>query len=112
MLLTITNRNQANETVVIKSVNGHPRVANERDVLKRFQHRTPYLRPLIDEIEGKTLPSTIALKFLDDDLLRATIKKTLNRKELKYVSRRILEALKTLHDDNYVHTGNCCIESS
>ena len=81
-------------------------MANERDVLKRFQHRTPYLRPLIDEIEGESLPSTIALKFLDDDLLRASVKKALNRKEIKYVSKRILEALKVLHDDNYVHTGN------
>ena len=105
-LLTPRNRNQANETVVIKSVKGHPRVANERDVLRRFQHRTPYLRPLIDEIEEENLPSTIALKYLEDDLLHANIKKKMNRKELKYVSKRILEALKVLHDDNYVHTGD------
>lgn len=81
-------------------------MANERDVLKRFQHRTPYLRPLVDEIEEESLPSTIALKYLEDDLLRANIKKKMNRKELKYVSKRILEALKVLHGDNYVHTGN------
>jgi serine/threonine protein kinase len=80
-------------------------VENERDVLKSFQDRTPYLRPLIDEIEEPSDPPTIVLKYLEDHLLNASIKKTLNRKELKYVSRRILEALKVLHEDGYVHTG-------
>jgi hypothetical protein len=73
-------------------------VENERDVLKRFKDRTPYLRPLIDEIEEPSDPSTIVLKYLEDHLLKASIKNTLNRKELKYVSRRILEALKVLLD--------------
>ncbi|KAI9671501.1 MAG: hypothetical protein M1817_003552 [Caeruleum heppii] len=97
-------RNTAEETVVIKGVQDHPRVENERDVLKRFQTRTPYLRPLIDEIEDPSAPATIVLKHLDDHLLDASVKNTLNRKELKYVSRRILEALKVLHEDDYVHT--------
>lgn len=78
---------------------------NERDALGRFQHRTPYLRPLIDEIKEPSDPPTIVLKYLDDHLLNASVNKTLNRKELKYVSRRILEALKVLHEDGYVHTG-------
>ena len=78
---------------------------NERNVLKRFQDRTPYLRPLIDEIEEPADPPTIVLKYLEDHLLNASIKKTLNRKELKYVSRRILEVLKVLHEECYVHTG-------
>lgn len=99
------HRNQVEEMVVIKSVKGHPRVENERDVLKRFQHRTPHLRPLIDEIQEPSDPPTIVLKYLDDHLLSASIKKTLNRKELKYVTRRVLEALKVLHEDDYVHTG-------
>ncbi|KAG4431421.1 hypothetical protein IFR05_013090 [Cadophora sp. M221] len=91
-------KNQAEENVVIKGVQGHPRVENERNVLKRFQDRNPYLRPLIDEIEEPSDPPTIVLKYLEDHLLNASIKKTLNRKELKYVSRRILEALKVLHE--------------
>lgn len=91
--------------MVVKSVSDHPRVRNERDVLKRFQHRTHYLRPLVDEIVEPSVPTTIVLKYLQSDLLDASIKKTLNRKELEYVSRRILEALKVLHDGNYVHTG-------
>jgi len=90
---------------VIKSVLDYPRVENERDVLKRFQHRTPYLRPLIDEIDEPTLPVTIALKHLQGDLLEASIARTLNRQELKHVSRCVLEALKTLHEDGSVHTG-------
>jgi serine/threonine protein kinase len=60
---------------------------------------------LTDEIEEPSDYPTIVLKYLEDHLLNASIKKTLNRKELKYVSRRILEALKVLHEEGYVHTG-------
>jgi serine/threonine protein kinase len=98
-------RNQKQENVVIKSVRDHPRVVNERDILKRFQIRTSYLRPLIDEIEEPYSPVTIALRYLGSNLLDASIAKTLNRRELKHVSRCILEALETLHEDGYVHTG-------
>lgn len=101
----LPHRNQAEQTVVIKGVRGHPRVENERYVLKRFQDRTPYLRPLIDEVEDQSNCLIIVLRYLEDHLLDASIKETLNRKELKYVSRRILEALKVLHEDGYVHTG-------
>ncbi|KAF1914898.1 hypothetical protein BDU57DRAFT_579479 [Ampelomyces quisqualis] len=77
------------ETVVIKSVKGHPRVENERDVLKRIQDRTPFLRPLVDEMErsSPSTPTTIALKYLDSDLLVETVKKTLSRKELKHLTQ-------------------------
>ena len=102
--------------MVIKGSPGHPRVENERDVLKRFQDRTTYLRQLIDEVEEPSDPSIIVLKYLEDHLLKASNKKTLNRREIKYVSRRILEALKVLHEDGYVHTGkhsirnfSCCL---
>lgn len=101
-----SSRDQANQQqVVIKSVRGHFRVKNERDVLQKFQGRTPYLRPLIDEIEELAEPTTIVLKYLDDNLQNASNKKTLNRKEIKYISKRILEALNTLHEDGFVHTG-------
>jgi hypothetical protein len=102
----LRSRSQKNEQrVVIKSVRGHFRVENERDILRRFQGRTPYLRPLIDEIEEPSEPITIVLKYLDDNLQNASNKGTLSRKELKYVSKRILEALSTLHEDGFVHTG-------
>lgn len=93
------------ETVVVKSVSGHPPVENERDVLQRFQSRTPYIRPLIDEIQDLAQPTTIVPRHLEADLLEASVQKPLNRKEIKYVSRRILEALCVLHEDGYVHTG-------
>jgi len=90
---------------VIKSVLDHPRVENERNVLQRFQHRTPYFRPLIDEIDEPSFPVTIALRYLQGNLLDASVARTLNRRELKYVSRCELEALKILHEDGFVHTG-------
>ncbi len=83
-------------------------MGNERYVLGRFQERTPHLRPLIDEIEEPSGPPIIVLKYLQGHLLEASIKKNLNRKELKFVSRSIVEALKVLHDDGYVHTGERC----
>lgn len=92
------------ETVVIKSVEGHPRVENERDILRRFRH-TPYLQSLADEIVEPSTPTTIALRYLESDLLREDTKRVLNRKELKHVSRHILEALKVLHTHGFVHTG-------
>lgn len=104
--LSLTScRNHAGKTFVVKSVRGHPRVENERDVLRRFQDRTPHIRPMIDEIEDPAEPTTIVLRHLDDHLLQASIEKTLSRKEIKYVSKRVLQALSVLHEDGYVHSG-------
>ncbi|KAI1273838.1 STE/STE20 protein kinase [Xylaria sp. FL0933] len=98
-------RNQANDQpVIVKSIRGHPRVENERDVLKRFQPRSPYLRPLVDEIHDPAEPTTIVLRHLDSDLLQASKQKPLNSKEIKYVSKRVLEALSVMHEEGYVHT--------
>jgi len=60
---------------------------------------------MIDEIEDPAEPTTIALRHLDDHLLQASIEKILNRKEIKYVSKRVLQALSVLHEDSYVHSG-------
>lgn len=78
-------------------------------MLKRFQSRTPFIRPLIDEIVDPSDPPTIVLKHLDDHLLNASVTRRLTGQEIKYVARRILEALKVLHEDGFVHTGkyNC-----
>ena len=91
--------------MVIKSVQDHPRVENERNVLKRFQRCTPFLRPLIYEIDEPSILVTIALKYLQGDLLDASVSRTLNKRELKHVSQCVLEAIKTLHEDGFVHTG-------
>ncbi|KAK4232764.1 kinase-like domain-containing protein [Achaetomium macrosporum] len=89
--------------VVIKSVKGHFRVANERDVLRRFSGRSPYIRPLLDEIVEPPEPTTIVLRHLESHLWQASGEKTLNRKELKYVPRRVLEALQVMHGDGFFH---------
>lgn len=104
--LTTKSRNNANQDVVVKNVSGHPRVQNERDVLRRFQTRSRYIRQMIDEIEEPSEQITIVLEHLEDHLLQASIKRTLNRKEIKFVSRRVLEALNVLHQDGFVHTGS------
>jgi hypothetical protein len=89
--------------VVIKSVEAHPRVENERNLLKRFSGH-PYIRQLVDEVHD-VINATIVLEHLDDHLLNATINKTLNRKELKFVLRCVLQGLATLHEAGYIHTG-------
>lgn len=55
----------------MKSTDGHPRMKNERDVLQRFQSQSPYIRPLIDEIQDPPEPMTIVLRHLEADLLEA-----------------------------------------
>lgn len=97
--------NQQEQPVVIKSVDGHWRLQNERDILKRFQSRSANLRPLLDEIEEPVKPPAIVLRHLDDDLTRAERKQRLTRQEIKFVARNVLEDLRTLHEDGYVHTG-------
>ena len=100
---TFVGSNKVGHTVVIKSAR-HFRIGNERDVLRSFQAKT-HLRPLIDEIVVPADPPAIVLKHLDDDLLNASNTKKLNTREIKYVSKRILEALDVLHEAGYVHTG-------
>lgn len=90
---------------MVKSVEGHWRLHNERDVLKRFQEGTAALRPLLDEIVDPAEPPAIVLKYLDDDLTKASRKQRLTRSEIKYVAKNVLEALRVLHEDGYVHTG-------
>ena len=89
---------------MIKSVAGHPRVEHERDILRLFD-KSPLLRKLVDEIDVPGNPTTIVLEYLDADLDQCSKEKRLNRYELKYVSKRILQALDALHDRGYVHTG-------
>lgn len=90
---------------MIKAVPNHYRVQHERNLLRQFEGKVPHLRLIIDEIRDPTEPLAIALKHLDDDLYNASKQKMLNRKELKYVSKRILESLKALHQEGFVHTG-------
>ncbi|KAB8278740.1 kinase-like domain-containing protein [Aspergillus minisclerotigenes] len=100
----LANKTGSNQPVIVKSV-PHFRVQNERDVLNLFQSRSPFIRPLIDEIVEPSDPPAIVLKYLDDNLLSASLSKWLTGQEIKYIARRTLEALKVLHGNNFVHTG-------
>lgn len=98
-------RNQVQKDVIIKSVQDHPRVANERDVLKVFTPRSKHIRPLLDEIIDPAEPTTIVLSHLQSTLLQASTRQKLNRTELKHVCRGVLEALAVMHSEGYVHAG-------
>lgn len=97
-------RNQSKENVVVKSIN-HFRLQNERDVLLRFQNKTPFIRPLLDEIATANSTPGLVLRYLDDDILQASNARRLTRPEVKYVAERALEALAVLHSEGFVHTG-------
>ncbi|KAF8861186.1 kinase-like protein [Acephala macrosclerotiorum] len=85
--------------VVIKTA-PKERFENERDVLKHFRNRL-HIRQLLDETKD---PPSLVLQHLDDNLLDASNKKTLQRSDVKLVAKRILQALQALHEDGYTHT--------
>ncbi|KAL4925821.1 putative serine/threonine protein kinase [Aspergillus undulatus] len=97
------HRNEYQQKAIAKSVR-HFRLQNERDVLLRFQHRTSSIRPLIEELEDTNASPTLILKYLDDDVLKASNKQRLNHSEVVFVARKVLEALAVLHDEGFVHT--------
>jgi serine/threonine protein kinase len=104
-LLTLHDRNHNDENCIVKSIPKHWRLENEASILKRYQDKTPFLRPLLDEIQDPLEPSSIVLKYLDTDLLRESNKNRLSRPEIKQVAKNVLEALRVFHRDGLVHTG-------
>lgn len=81
------------QTVVIKSVR-HFRLENERDVLKRFQDRTPYIRPLLDQIVDPLDSPAIVLRHLNDHLLNASASQISEAEVLKEDRDFILKIMK------------------
>lgn len=73
--------------------------------MKRYQDRSPYLRPLVDEIQQPAEPPSIVLEMMDTDLLTQSNTDRLLRDDIKRVAKTILEVLKVLHKDGLVHTG-------
>ena len=57
---------------------------------------------MIDIVEE---PKSLVLQYLDDHLLNVSKKQRLEGPELRFVARRVLEALTTIHETGYVHTG-------
>lgn len=100
----LASSSNAGQTVIIKAAR-HFNITNERDIGRKFQHKTPHLRPLVDEILQPADPPAIVLKYLQDDLMNTSAAKRFNGKEIRYASKRVLEALKVLHEDDYVQTG-------
>jgi casein kinase II subunit alpha len=86
--------------VVIKTA-PKDRLDNERRILKHFQDR-PCIRQMLDEIQD---PLSLVLRHLDDNLLSASNSKRLERQEIKYFAKKVLEALQAFHEADYVHTG-------
>ncbi|EUC43626.1 hypothetical protein COCMIDRAFT_38429 [Bipolaris oryzae ATCC 44560] len=97
--------------VYVASVRGHWCLQNEADILGRYQSKTPFLRPIIDEVISPADPPSIILRHLDSELLTESTNKRPTRPETKQVARCILEALLVLHRDGmrFLETqlGNC-----
>ncbi|KAL9116969.1 MAG: hypothetical protein Q9187_006500 [Circinaria calcarea] len=96
-----TTRGCTNNGMVIVKTAPQYRLDNERDVLKSLRGRS-YIRQLVDEVED---PPSLVLTHLDDNLLNASNSKKLKRGDIKFVAKRVLEALKVFHEFGYVHTG-------
>lgn len=86
--------------VIIKTAPTY-RLENERDVLKHL-YGQPGIRPLLDEILE---PPCLVLKYLDEHSLHASNQKQLRKSDVKFVTKKVLEALDALHTAGYVHTG-------
>ncbi|TVY88570.1 Dual specificity protein kinase [Lachnellula willkommii] len=96
---TATKSNSQAGKVIIKTA-PQGRLENERDVLKHF-HTRPCIRQMLDETES---PPSLILQHLDDNLLHASSLKTLESSDVKFVAKRVLEAIQALHEDGYTHT--------
>lgn len=101
----MSDSNLETRTCIVKSIPKHWRLRNEADILKRYQDRSPFLRPLVDEIEEPSEPASIVLQYMDADLLNESNKTRLTRPEIKHVAKTVLEVLKMFHEEGLVHTG-------
>jgi casein kinase II subunit alpha len=63
---------------------------------------------MLDETKD---PPSMVLKRLDDNLLSISGKKIIEGVDVKFVAKRILQALHALHEDGYTHTGKHCAKT-
>ncbi|KAK0128744.1 hypothetical protein ONS95_000699 [Cadophora gregata] len=89
---TATNPNLGR--VILKSAPKY-RLDNERDVLRHF-HARRGIRQLLDETQD---PPSLVLKHLDENLLSASNFQSLKKTEIKFIAKRVLEALQASHED-------------
>lgn len=93
------SNSQAGKVIVKMAPQG--RLENEVNVLKHFRS-CPHIRHVLDETET---PPSLILQYLDDNLLHASSVKTLESSDVKFVAKRVLQAIQALHKDGYTHTG-------
>ncbi|PLN76228.1 kinase-like domain-containing protein [Aspergillus taichungensis] len=75
---------QVQKTVwLATALSHHFHLQNERDVLKCFHSRNPFIRPLVDEVIEPSDPPAIVLEYLDENIPDVSM---------------------VLHQDNFVHT--------
>lgn len=60
------------------------------------------MRQVLDETKK---PLSLILQHLDDNLLHASSVQTLESSDVKFVAKRVLQAIQALHEDGYTHTG-------
>lgn len=93
-------RSSTSERVTVKTASDWP-LKNERDTLEAMRDES-CIRPILDTSDD---PPSLILNYLDDNLLNASNARTLGRADIKYVARKLLQALEALHSRGYVHTG-------
>ncbi|RMY80671.1 hypothetical protein D0862_12636, partial [Hortaea werneckii] len=91
----------AHDHVVLKCAS-QKRLQREKQVLQKFKGHA-CIRQLIDHAER---PHCLVLEHLHEDALRSARKAPISRRNIKTIARNILSALKTLHANGIVHTGD------
>jgi len=61
---------------------------------------------MLDEVKD---PPSLVLQYLDDNLLHASNKKTLEPADIKFIAKQVLLAIQALHEAGYTHTGRPCL---
>ena len=79
----------------------HHLLSIEREILGIAQNHK-YIRQIVDNIDS---PPSLALEYLDDNLLDVCSRKRLEGSDVKVVARTVLEALAVLHENGFIHTG-------
>jgi casein kinase II subunit alpha len=57
---------------------------------------------VLDETKN---PPSLILQHLDDNLLHASSVKTLTSSDVKFVTKRVLQAIQVVHQGGFTHTG-------
>ena len=88
------------ENVVVKTAS-QVLLHNEMRYLTALRGH-PRIRQMIDSIES---PPSIVLEHAEEDLRSLSIRRKLDRPEIKTIALQLLEALSFAHSKNIVHTG-------